>query len=273
MATDPWAGFEEVTPTASASAFPGVIPGRPKAPDPVALAGLELRQDANARDARTTDLTNQLTEFKIDEAREEAREREKEAQQALKADEVAEYKLVKAISELSKVGTDANDNGGWFETGTSGSFARSVLPTGTAGYDLAGDLKTLDANFAFDALSAMREASKTGGALGAITERELDLLKSSVANLDPNLSHETFLSNVEKARQSYLAQLAKIDPALATRLGYDGAKAEAALLELDEQYAKQFNLPRSTVDRSANPGARDSTPDDIAAIMAKYGAQ
>lgn len=220
---------------------------------------------------RQADLQAQVTEMKVGELREKRQEREEEQAQALRADEAAEYKLIKAIRELSSIALDANDNGGFMETGASGAFSRAVLPSGTAGYDLAGDLKTLDANFAFDALNAMREASKTGGALGQVTERELDLLKSSVSNLDPNLSHDVFLGNVEKARQAYLAQLARIDPALATSLGYDGAKAEEALLELDRRYAEEMGLPRSTVDRSANPNARQSTPEDIEAIMQKYG--
>lgn len=248
--------------------------------DPVIAGPDPYKQRSEARADRQLDIAEQnagmqaqLNQLKIDAEQDKQAERNEEKQAALKADEAAEYKLIKAIRELQNIALDANDNNGWFETGASGSFARSVLPDGTAGFDLAGDLKTLDANFAFDALNAMREASKTGGALGQVTERELDLLKSSVANLDPNLSHDTFLSNVEKARQAYLAQLARIDPSLATSLGYDGAKAEAALLELDKAYAEEFGQQRATVDRSANPDARQSTPEDIQAIMQKYGAE
>lgn len=247
-------------------------------PDPMIAPPDPYKQQDMRNDNRRLDIQEQqaglqaqLTEMKIAEQADKQAERAEEKAAALKADEAAEYKLIKAIRELSSIALDADDNGGWFETGSSGKFARSVLPDGTAGYDLAGDLKTLDANFAFDALNAMREASKTGGALGQVTERELDLLKSSVANLDPNLSHGTFLANVEKARQAYLAQLARLDPALATSLGYDGSKAERALMELDAAYAERFGQPRAVVDRSANPDARQSTPADIEAIMQKYG--
>lgn len=255
-----------------------IVGGEQSNPDPMIAPPDPYKQQDMRNDERrldlqeqTTSLQNELTGMKIEEQRVKQQERQEEQAQALRADEAAEYKLIKAIRELSSIALDANDNGGFMETGASGSFARTVLPSGTAGYDLAGDLKTLDANFAFDALNAMREASKTGGALGQVTERELDLLKSSVSNLDPNLSHDVFLGNVEKARQAYLAQLARIDPALATSLGYDGAKAEAALLDLDRRYAEEMGQPRSTVDRSANPDARQSTPEDIEAIMQKYG--
>lgn len=255
------------------------IVGGQQSGDPVIAPPDPYKQQDMANDQvrigiaqQQADTANTLAQLKIDEARDKKEEREEKKAQALRADEAAEYKLIKAIRELSSIALDANDNGGWFETGTSGNFSRTVLPSGTAGYDLAGDLKTLDANFAFDALNAMREASKTGGALGQVTERELDLLKASVSNLDPNLSHSTFLSNVEKARQAYLTQLARIDPALATSLGYDGEKAEVALRELDEAYATEMGLPRAAVDRSANPDARQSTPADIEEIMRKYGA-
>lgn len=249
-------------------------------PDPYKQAGearderrLDIAEEQAATSRQTANLQNQLTEMKIAESADKREEKAKADAEALKADEIAEYKLYKAITNLSDIALDADDNGGWFETGTSGSFSRSVLPSGSAGYALAGDLKTLDANFAFDALSAMREASKTGGALGNVTERELDLLKASVANLDPDLDHDTFLGNIEEARQAYLAQLARINPRVATQLGYDAAAAENIMLELDKQYAEKFGLPRATVDRSASPVTSDATPADIEAIMAKYGAQ
>lgn len=48
MATDPWAGFEEVTPIASdLPSFPGVIPGRPKAPpQPTPESPFDIQTDA-----------------------------------------------------------------------------------------------------------------------------------------------------------------------------------------------------------------------------------
>lgn len=57
-------------------------------------------------------------------------------------------------------------------------FARS-----DAFRDYAGQLDTLKANIAFNELSAMREASKTGGALGQVSERELSLLENSLGGL------------------------------------------------------------------------------------------
>lgn len=186
--------------------------------------------------------------------------------------EAAKTNLMRVIGYMNRVALDADDNDGLMETGTSGNIGRSIPIFQTAGKDLAANIQTLRANYAFDALNAMREASKTGGALGNVTEMELKLLESAVANIDPSQSHPQFLENIQGARQAYLAKLAMIDPQLATRMGYDADKAEAALLALNDAYNKEFGLDGAVeIDRSPNP--QTSNPADIDAIMAKYGAQ
>ncbi len=50
--------------------------------------------------------------------------------------------------------------------------------------NIKNNLVTIKAGIAFDRLQAMREASKTGGALGSVTERELDMLASAYGSLD-----------------------------------------------------------------------------------------
>jgi hypothetical protein len=121
--------------------------------------------------------------------------------------------LRNVIDKIDEVAFDSADNGGWFETGLTGSMTRGV--PGTPAFDLAGNVKTIDANAAFNALAEMRQNSPTGGALGNVTEKELDLLKSSVANLDTAQSQGQFFSNLAEAKRNYLNMLARIDPALA----------------------------------------------------------
>lgn len=81
-------------------------------------------------------------------------------------------------------------------TGLSG-FTLGRAP-GSEAKSIRGDIKTLTANQAFQSLQAIRDASKTGGALGQVSERELALLESTVANLDPNISDEAFRKNLNK---------------------------------------------------------------------------
>lgn len=66
-------------------------------------------------------------------------------------------------------------------TGLSGKFPN--IPGGAAA-DAQAQLETLKAKTAFAALQAMRDASKSGGALGSITERELAMLQNSMAPLE-----------------------------------------------------------------------------------------
>lgn len=68
--------------------------------------------------------------------------------------------------------------------------------------NFAAELDTLKANIAFGELTAMREASKTGGALGAVSERELRLLESTLGALDTGQSPENLKAQLAKIRDS-----------------------------------------------------------------------
>jgi hypothetical protein len=49
----------------------------------------------------------------------------------------------------------------------------------------------------------MRDASKTGGALGSVSERELNLLQSSVESLQVGQSPERLRENLAKVKRHY----------------------------------------------------------------------
>ena len=207
---------------------PGVIRGKPKQPT-------QLQTNADQRSQIATDLA--VSKFEAEQGdrvrrneREATEEAEKAAKQA-RASESAGYNVQKVLEQIKKVEVDAKDNGGWFETGTSGSFARTVFPEGTAGSDLASALQNIDANNAFTTLQQMRDNSPTGGALGQVTERELDLLKSSVANLNPNQGHEQFLSSLQVAKDYYIDMLERIDPEKAK--AYMGERRNATVFAVD----------------------------------------
>lgn len=120
----------------------------------------------------------------------------------------ARRQLQNLMGRINAIDADVKDNSGWGETGWTGSALRDI--PGTAAYDLAANIETLDASAAFKALQQMREESPTGGALGQITERELDLLKSTISNLNPNQSQESFLNNLNIARQTYGDMLSRL---------------------------------------------------------------
>lgn len=74
---------------------------------------------------------------------------------------------------------------------------------GTDAYSLERAVDTLKANLSFDELQRMRNASKTGGALGSVSERELQLLGSTVASLDSGLQRSELLANLNKVKDHY----------------------------------------------------------------------
>jgi hypothetical protein len=68
---------------------------------------------------------------------------------------------------------------------------------GTEAQDYKSKLKTLKAQIGFQVLADMRAASKTGGALGAITEKELDFLQNALDSLDTEMSDEAAKKSYE----------------------------------------------------------------------------
>jgi hypothetical protein len=83
---------------------------------------------------------------------------------------------------------------GW--TAGAGS-ALGVIP-GTPARDFTAELNTLKSNIAFGELAEMRAASKTGGALGAISEKELTLLESALGALDQGQSPGNLSAQLDK---------------------------------------------------------------------------
>ena len=72
----------------------------------------------------------------------------------------------------------------------------------TAARNFAAELETLKSNIAFKELTEMREASKTGGALGPISDRENQLLASSLGALDQGQSPENLKAQLWKIKGS-----------------------------------------------------------------------
>lgn len=211
---NPWEKYQSPNNATTAPAPAGIIRGAPKQPDRFEVEDQQFKRNSENRANQDQEL--QIATFNQNQRkleREEAKDSQEQQLQQEKLDrskESATFNLNRILRQLDEIEVDANDNGGFFETGTSGAFARAVLPSGTAGPDLQARLQTIDANNAFTTLQEMRNNSPTGGALGNVTERELDLLKSSVANLDPNQSHEQFLRSLNEARLVYSDMLRRI---------------------------------------------------------------
>lgn len=99
----------------------------------------------------------------------------------------------------------------WYSgvTGVPGAVL-SYIP-GTNRVDAESLLETITANIGFDKLQAMREASPTGGALGAISDRELSNLQAVMGNLSLSQSETQLLQNVNRLNTVYRKILKKAE--------------------------------------------------------------
>lgn len=196
-------------------ADPGFQYEGPKAATDLRGAGL-----SNEEKAATLPFAGRAAKAGAEKAEAEAVIKKIEADEAVagqkKSQTGARDQLLRVIGQLDNIASDAQDNGGWGETGFTGARLRNW--EGTAAFDLQSMLNSINANLAFQELQKMRAESPTGGALGNVTEKELELLRSTVADLNPNQSQETFLKQLATARKHYTDILGRVDPATAARL-------------------------------------------------------
>jgi hypothetical protein len=74
---------------------------------------------------------------------------------------------------------------------------------GTPAMGVAGMIKTMKANIGFGKLQSMREVSPTGGALGQVSNIELELLTSVIGSLEQAQSKEDVLRVLDQIEQTY----------------------------------------------------------------------
>jgi len=142
----------------------------------------------------------QIEKFGIEKEKEK---RKVEAEE--KTAEEARKTALKAGTNALTVIDKALDQVGPMSAGAGGA-ANAWLPGGPY-RNLASQLKTVRSELAFGRLTQMRNASKTGGALGQVSNIELDLLESSLAALDQMQSPEQLKQNLLRVRQHYTNSL------------------------------------------------------------------
>jgi hypothetical protein len=208
--TEPSAAPVQQQPAAtqpSAPALPPTFSAEPGAPSPTpAVAGMtgdQLRESARGFAARGMEADSRLA-LKLAEDIDKGR--------ADRAAARASY--VKATTDMASLAEAANRL--LTDKNLSRGLERSVglgqlrIPTplgdvplyptvpGTVAADFDAALESLKAKIGFSALQAMRDASKTGGALGNVSERETDLLQNSIEALNPDQSREEFRRNLQR---------------------------------------------------------------------------
>ena len=82
---------------------------------------------------------------------------------------------------------------------------------GTSATDVSALVTTIKSNIGFDKLQAMREASPTGGALGQVSNQEIDFLQSTLNNLNQRQSQPQFESQLQVLENIYLQMIEKFN--------------------------------------------------------------
>tara|TARA_B100001113_G_scaffold351147_1_gene349639 strand:+ start:1383 stop:2432 length:1050 start_codon:yes stop_codon:yes gene_type:complete len=90
-----------------------------------------------------------------------------------------------------------NDTSLFGTTGVYGKFAADYLPS-TPARNVKNLLKSVQSNVAFNRLQEMREASKTGGALGNVSNVELGLLMAAHGAIQQDLSKDLLVENLKE---------------------------------------------------------------------------
>lgn len=136
------------------------------------------------------------------------------------------------VGNVIKAARRAKDRSkGWFMTG----FLSGLGGMTPEGVSLRGDLDIIGSNVAFDRLQKMRADSPTGGALGSITEKELQLLQNSAAALQPGQSDVDFQRNMDSIIQRYSD--------IYTRLGGNPADLEGGAAASKAEEKKDDQAP------------------------------
>lgn len=130
----------------------------------------------------------------------------KEQRELTKAEEVAENARVRSVNQadvaLTNIGGILDKLDGFLGGNAITRIAASKIP-GTEARDMARQLDTVKALIGFDALEEMRNASPTGGALGQVSEREIDFLQSVRGSLDIGQSTDQLRSTLQGIQESF----------------------------------------------------------------------
>jgi hypothetical protein len=148
-----------------------------------------------AATAQKTQAEAVKTGFEADAVVQQARKWEDTQERKAMRESLKTDSMLRAIRNARKI---AQEDGG-----TGWSSLLSGVPT-TSARRLQSELAPVFANLGFDRLQQMRDESATGGAVGSLTDRELDVLASTVASLDTGVDLNTFLDRLDTIERHFI---------------------------------------------------------------------
>ena len=147
-----------------------------------------------------------------------------------------EEKARSAVASIDNVIDTVNEAIGITGRGTAGYAALFDFLPESGSRELANTVDTIQANLGFDKLQSMRDASPTGGALGQVSERELNFLQGALANLDRRQKPETLKKNLRKILTHYNNWRDAVIESRGQELMSQGMTEEEALQQLATEF-------------------------------------
>lgn len=129
----------------------------------------------------------------------QAREAEMAAKKQTTTNELKDVAANTVVSSIGK-SLDALNAPGLPATGTVGNFLSGIPESNSA--ELRRQLASIKSNITLDSLQAARAASPTGAALGAVSDKEGELLANKLGALDP--SSPNFQRDLLDVQKTYL---------------------------------------------------------------------
>lgn len=168
------------------------------------------------------------------------------AELEIKKELARQERIKKSKFVVSKV-DEAINNMGPTTTGTLGEVSRGVPLIPTRAKDLDKTLNTIRASVSFDELQNMRQSSPTGGALGAVSDRENTLLADAAGSLETQQTPPQLKSNLLEIRKRY----SNVQLLIENQTGDPEAdKVIGQIVSSDEPEAKKIVLIRAVRSRA-----------------------
>lgn len=109
--------------------------------------------------------------------------------------------LTSIIGQAENIGGVATEASRLVGAGTTGFFSPLKWIGGTTAADLAGNLETIKSDAFVANITEMRANSPTGGAVGNVSDKDLEMLQSLQTSFRQNLKPTTLRNNLKKYKE------------------------------------------------------------------------
>lgn len=155
-----------------------------------------------------------------------------EMEQALRTRETQGGRKQTSTDVITNAAANARQliKSGTMTTGTLGRLASNLTESDAA--ELRRQVDVLKSNATIENLTAMRQASPTGGALGSVTEKEGAMLAAAAGAIDPNAGNEQVAKQLDNYERTLLRVIhgPKVGDAI-----YDQTRQEKPLSEMTDE--------------------------------------